>query len=409
MEALTFLTYLAIVLLIGIISSIISQKLKLPNILLLLIAGLLVNYLPLETIQLLQFPPIFLTGIAILALVMIIFDSSARFKLKEFDSLSTQVFKLTGIFLLLNTFLLTASSMFIFNINSIFLALLFSFLMSGTDPGSVLTMFKGVKNRVVNLLEIESLLNTPLIVLLPFLVLDLMENLGLNNITSIQFFNQIFTFMPDFFLRFVAGVGSGVIIGLIVFRIMKKEYSETLSPLALITAALLTYILAENLGGNGVLAVTTLGLLFGNLYVREKGHLFEFSSIFATSLQILVFFLIGLSIKIPFTKQFLVKSSLLFVIYILIRLSTIHLSFYNNDYNFKEKLFMALNVQKGIAVAVVAFTLSTFDIKGIGVILDLTVAFMLYSILLSTIVGRYSHFFLNKNDKNRASRVIRTG
>jgi hypothetical protein len=62
---------------------------------------------------------------------------------------------------------------------------------------------------------------------------------------------------------------------------------------------------------------------------------------------------------------------------------------------------MALNVQKGIAVAVVAFTLTTLNIQGIEIILNLVLAFMLYSIILSTIVLRVSEYFLTTESKMR--------
>jgi NhaP-type Na+/H+ or K+/H+ antiporter len=282
--------------------------------------------------------------------------------------------------------------------------------MSGTDPAAVLILFKDNKQRAVELLEIESLLNTPLIVILPFLVIDLITKVGLEGITYSHFFTQILSSLPDFFLRFVAGIGAGVFVGLILFRVMKRPYSETISPLALITAALLTYVLAENLGGNGVLAITALGLLFGTFYVKEKVRLFELSSLFANALEILVFFLIGLIINMPFTPIFLIKSLFLFIIYIIIRLVAINITFYNSEYTFKEKIFMTLNVQKGIAVAVVAFTLITLDITGVNILLHLILAFMIYSIILATAVGKFSKFFLRgkKIDKNRTSRSIRT-
>jgi len=393
MDPLTFLTYLSVILLLGIICTVLAQKLNVPNILLLLLAGLLAGRIPYGGGQLFQFPGVFLTSISILALVMIIFDSASRFKLKQFGDLSIQALKLSVIFLFFNLFLLTSTVVIIFKIDSILLGLLFAALMSGTDPGAMLTMFKGTKNRTLQILEVESLINTPLVVLLPFLILDLMDKLSGQTMNINQFFTQVFNFLPDFLLRFVAGIGAGILVGLIVFRIMKKQYSETLSPLAIITAALLTYILAENLGGNGVLAVTTMGLFYGAVYVKEKAHLLEFSSLFANSFEILVFVLVGLIIKIPLTFDFFIKSFGLFVIYLLIRLSSIHLAFYNSEYTLKEKLYMALNVQKGIAVAVVAFTLTTLTIPGIGIVLDVVLAFMLYSIILSTVLIKVSRFF----------------
>jgi len=175
---------------------------------------------------------------------------------------------------------------------------------------------------------------------------------------------------------------------------MKRKYSETLSPLTIITSALLTYILAENLGGNGVLAVTTMGLFFGNTYVTHKLQLREVSSFFANSLEILVFILIGLIIKIPLNYAFIFKSLMLFIIYLVVRYLAIAISLKKLNYNLKERLFMAFNVQKGIAVAAVAFTLTTLHIEGIQTILHLILLFMLYSIIISTIVVRFSKYFV---------------
>ena len=78
---------------------------------------------------------------------------------------------------------------------------------------------------------------------------------------------------------------------------------------------------------------------------------------------------------------------------------------------------MSLNVQKGIAVAVVIFILTTYMfttteiVKGIGnlvtvpfislpgaqVVLNLSLAFILYSIITSTIMIKLSKYFLKMN------------
>lgn len=389
MEPITFLTYLSILLLIGIVCTLISQRIKIPNVLLLITAGILIGNIYYRGELLIYFPDAFLTSISVLALVLIVFDSSSRFKLREFTSLSISALKLTGVFLVLNAVLLTIFTFKIFPTNSIFMALLFSTLMSGTAPDAVITMLKETRNKVFELLEIEALINTPLVVLLPFIMLDFIRSVKVEFMFS-KFVEQIGPFIQ----QFVTGIGAGIVIGIIVFRVMKKKYSETLSPLAIITFALLTYILAENLGGNGVLAVTTMGLFFGNMYVTHKLQLREVSAFFANSLEILVFILVGLIIKVPLSYVFILKSLILFVIYLVIRYIAIALSFRKFKFNFKEMMFMTFNVQKGIAVAVVAFTLTTLNITGMETILHLTLLFMLYSIILSTVVVRFSKSFV---------------
>ncbi|MCH8987017.1 cation:proton antiporter, partial [Patescibacteria group bacterium] len=166
---LLLLTYLAIILLIGLLTSIVSQKLRIPNILLLLLIGIVLGRMSYKGGPLIEFPELFMTGISILALVMIVFDSASRFSLKKVDYFSVHTLWLSIVFLVFNLIFLTAFTMFIFDVKSIFLALVFASLMAGTSPAVVLSMFKNIKNRVFDFLGLESLLNTPLVVLLPFI------------------------------------------------------------------------------------------------------------------------------------------------------------------------------------------------------------------------------------------------
>lgn len=389
MDALIFLTYLAVLLLTGLFCTFLARKIKTPNILLLLIAGIILGNISYKGAPLISFPTIFLTSIGILALVMIIFDSASRFKLKKFDKLSMQTLKLAVVFLILNLIFLTIFVRLTFKLESLFLVLLFSALMSGTDPAAILTMIKSSANKVFELLRIESLINTPLVVLLPFIILDFMRTVEKELILA-KFIEQILPFLQ----QFVVGIGAGVLVGIIMLKFMKREYSHVLSPLVMITAALITYILAENLKGNGVLAVTAMGLLFGNVYIKQKFQLQDFSAIFSNSLEILVFILIGLVINIPFSLIFFLLSFMLFIAYLAIRYVAIEFSLKDLKLTTKEKMFLTFNAQKGIAVAVVAFTLSTFNIQGIEFILNLILTFMLYSIIVSTITIKLSRFFI---------------
>jgi potassium/hydrogen antiporter len=392
---LLYISYIAVLLLIGIIISLISKKIKIPNILFLLLIGIVLGNLKYQGEQLIVLPNVFLSSIAIIALVMIVFDVSASFKIQEFNKLGWQVLKLSCVFFILTFIFVSSAAKLMFEI-SWWRAFLFGSLMSGTDPGAILTMFGQVKNRILEIIEIESIINTPLTVLFPFMILELSYKVG--NVT-ISKLDIIFEQFEPFIVLFVVGVGTGVLMGLIGSRIMKRYYSESMSPLALITLALLAYILAENLGGNGVLAVTIMGLFYGNLYIREKITLFRFSEVFANALEILVFILIGLIIKFPLTIVFLVNSLILFLFYLTIRYIAIDISFRKKGLLFREKLFMTLNVQKGIAVAVVAFFLST--VSELTTVLNITLAFMLYSIVLSTIVLFFTKKMLRVDeDKN---------
>ncbi|MBN2423353.1 cation:proton antiporter [Candidatus Woesearchaeota archaeon] len=409
MNPLQYLTDLTVVLLIGLICGMISRKLQLPNMLLLLLAGMGLSRLKYNGNLVFDFSHGFLISISVLTLVMIVFDGSSRFKLKELNTFSKFALKVVIIFLILNLTILGVATSYLFNIKNVFLCLIFAAVMSGTDPGAVLTLFKNSTNKVIELLKIESVLNTPIIVLIPFIILDLME-------LNVNVFSTFVEQVNPFLQQIITGVGTGIVIGIIVFRAMKKFYSENLSPLILITAALLTYILAESLGGNGVLGVSILGIFFGNFYVKEKEVLQEFSSMLASSLEILVFILIGFIVPISIGVDFFLKSMLLFILLIFLRFIAIYLAYLNDHINLKEKIFMSLNATKGIAVAVVAFilskekiskyilqdgvrTLTSFDlieINGTSTLITLMILFIIYSMILASISTKFSKYFIRK-------------
>lgn len=384
MDALGILTAISVVLLIGVVFSIVSRKLKVPEILVLIIVGIVLGFFTYKGGPLLQFPTVFLTSISLLALALIIFDSSSNLRLKELDSLSVKALKLVGIFTLLSMTVFALASKLLLGIPFV-LALIFAAINLGTSPEIVLSMLQETKNKVFGFLKLESVFNTPLNVLLPFIIIDFTQ--GQAEITGIV------ELIVPFITKFVVGIGAGIFVGVILFKIMQKQYSPLYSPLAVIIASLLAYVLAENLHGNGVLAVITLGVFFGNVAVKEKVEILSVESVLTKAFFIFVFILLGLTIKLPFTAEFFIRSILLFVAYVIIRYFSVLLSFRKDKLKPKEILFITLNAPKGISTAAVLFLLAIYNapgtayyIPGISIVLDVTLAFILYSIILSTVV-----------------------
>jgi NhaP-type Na+/H+ or K+/H+ antiporter len=386
---LLFLTYFGIILLLGIFCTIIAKKIRFPNVLLLILLGLALSRIEYRGEPLMTFSPEFTTSLGILALVIIVFDSTSRLKIKEFDEFALSALKLTLVVLIVNLALLSLFTFFIAGV-PVVIALLFSALMSGTAPDIVLPLLGEAKHKAIELLKIEAIINTPIIVIVPFVIVDFIQSVEVQFLMS-KFIEQI----GPFFQQIVTGIGAGILVGLIVFKVMRKYYAAKLSPIAVIASALIAYVLAENLGGNGVLAVTTMGLFFGSIYVKQKEELQEFSSIFSNALEILIFILIGFIIKVPFTVDFFWRSFLLFAIYLGLRFTIIKTMF-SNEYKLREKLFVTLNCPKGIAVAVVVFLLVTIPEVASSGMADFVLAFMLYSIVFSSVTARFSRFLIKR-------------
>lgn len=392
-EALSWLSFL---LLLGVIISFISIKIKIPDILLLLITGMLIG-----ATGFLSFDTEFLTAFSIFALIMIVFDSTSKFKLREVGRFSPIALKLVFIFLIFSLISLSVLthvlfSEDLFNIKWLILSGVFGALMCGTAPDVILTVLREKKNKIAEILEFESILNTPLTILIPFITLEIYYGTVKAGMVVIKFLQSIMT-----------GVGTGIILGLIMIWLLKKYYRSLISPIAVIASALVSYTLAEMIGGSGVLGVTAFGIVFGSAVLNEKAEINSFTAKFTNFLKIVMFLLLGLIIQIPLSLGFIVKSLILFVIYLFIRYLAVEVAMHGSDLTNKEKIFMSLNISKGVAVAVMIFLLSSKfgDIQGMSTILDLSLLFVLYSIITSSIAVKFINRFIQSKKITNIKKV----
>jgi NhaP-type Na+/H+ or K+/H+ antiporter len=392
MAALELLTSLSILLLVGVILTYLCGKLKVPNVLLLIMGGLLISFFRYKGEKLISFSNEFLTSIAIIALIMIVFDSTSQLRFRGMMKETGPALKVSMLFTLFCLVLVSLATLLIFKFE-LWICILFSSMMLGTDPSGVMMVLKGMKHKAIDFLEWESIINTPLTVIIPFMVIEMSQSFSWGSIFS-QFLEQVLPFLQ----QIVTGVGAGIVVFLIIFKILRGKYVEVLTPVALLVSALLTYVLAEGLGGNGILAVTALGLMFGNVYVRKKETLQTFGHLFSMLFEMLVFLLLGLSIVLPTTGMFYLKAGILFLIYLIVRFFVIFFVF-RKDTEFKEKIFMILNTSKGVAVATVLFMLISLGI-GSEKLIDLGILFVLYSLVLSTVTSKLSGFFIKVKAKD---------
>lgn len=384
---LVYLSFFAAILIIGVLVSYIATKIKLPNLLFLILLGLYLgysNYVNIEQILTKEL----IASLSIFALIMIVFDSSSKFKLKEIKQISPFTFKLAFFFLVacLTLFAISTQVLFaekMFSIKSFLISLVFASLMAGTSPDVMLSAIKKTKNKIIELLQFESIINTPLTVLIPLVIMDFYFERLEAGVFLIKFLQQIMT-----------GVGAGLLLGLGAVILLNKISSQEISPLLVIGFVLGIYSIAENISGNGILAVTTFGIVFGRSQIKNKVSLQKFEDIFTEFLTIIVFILVGMLISVPIVLSFIIKSIVLFFIYLVIRYIAVQSSFASSRLTTKEKLFMSLNVPKGLATVVVIFIFNTLNVKGIEIILHLSLTFILYSIILSTIITKFQDKFL---------------
>lgn len=384
-----YLLGIALVLFLGTVCTILAKKLEMSNILPLILASIILSSLEVNGSKILAIPDFLLRGIAFLALILLVFDLFSRLRVKTFDVFHSSAIKIFVIGLVMNLIFLSLSAYALFRVSALFLLFIYSSWMTGVSPDSLLPLIDGKKvksAKTVEILRSESIIGSPITLLISFLILNFVS-IGVTPAYS-----------GNFFILLLTGAASGLLVGMIMFRLLVKNYSKKYSPLAMISGVVIAYLLAEYIGGSGIFSIATLGFFYGNVHIHAREELAEFSDMFAELMQILVFILIGFAISIPHSLSFIFKSLLLFFIYLLLRYLSVTFALMHHRHPLKERLFITLNCAKGIAGAAVLFVVSGFFIGGIPsgefkTVLSISLLFLIYSVITTQITQTFAYKF----------------
>lgn len=172
------------------------------------------------------------------------------------------------------------------------IALLVGAALAATDPVSVIALFKelGASKKLTVLMEGESLFNDGVAVVAFILLVGI--PLGMNSFSISEALGQFLT---------VVGIGAGVgcVIGFGVSFITQRFDLPFVEQSLTLVSAYGTYLITEELGGSGVIAVVIVGIILGNwgsrigMNPRTRLIVTEFWEFIAFFVNSMIFLLIG--------------------------------------------------------------------------------------------------------------------
>ncbi|MEK6886945.1 MAG: cation:proton antiporter [Nanoarchaeota archaeon] len=384
-DVLVFLTSLTLVLLAGIISVSISRKFKIPLPLTLLVSGVILGNIFYNERPIIDLGGMFLAVLSVVALVVVLFDSTRKIKIHEYDVSVKDSLRFFVFALILNLIILSFAAKSFFNLQG-FSSVIFALLISCVEYLAIFPRHHLPTNRVTHFVRNEATLSCAVILLIPFLILSLGE--ALNSKLDLTVFGKVIFVATNLF----AGIGAGVIIGLILFSLLSKNYFEHTAALILGIGLLLSFIIAQRIGGNGYAAVATIGFIFGNIFVKPKQMIVKQENMIYSALEVLMFIIVGVVVSLPRSLRFFEFSFGLFLIYLVIRFAVSRIAL--RKYDSAEKWEIAFFVPKGLATVTVAFALLNFSFTGVVVLVQLLLMFFVYSLVFDTILsklGFYKH------------------
>jgi cell volume regulation protein A len=391
------MTYFAFLLGFGVLIANVLKKYNIPDTFFLMMLGLVLGPTVFMNPLVMQYFKITLVDVSAmgevpdflrtLALILIIFTGIYNLSWRLFKKFSDVSVKLAIGVVLGNTLVIGLAANLLFNLNPVY-SLLLGTVISGTGT-AVLMSFRnklsGYK-KAVTIMELESIFNSPLSVIFPLIFLSMVAAVPGALFEPMKYLGQ-------FWLMIVAGIGTGIIVGFAAAKIMKtmlKEYSSLL----VFAIALITYALAENVGGSGMLAVAVCGLIVGNMMLKESGDVKMFEGQLTEMLRISIFTLMGAQVLLPTDIMIYVYVFVFALVVLLVRpLFVIPLlGGMRKEFTKKDIIVMSFVAPKGTSEAAVA-PLVAAAIIGAGaaetgnMFMNIVFLVIIFSILFSTIVA----------------------
>ncbi len=226
-------------------------------------------------------------------------------------------------------------------------------VLAPTDAalGQIVVQNKKLPHQIRETLEIESGLNDGIAV--PFLFLFLAVGLAEETFKPINYF--LVTTLEQIGFGVFIGVAAGLIGGWMVLQAKKKGWiTKTYQRLALLALAILSWLIADQIGGSGFIAAFVGGLATGYIFEDAGDILTDFTSAEGMLLSLAVFFIMGALIAplLSFVTWQIILYAVLSLT--LIRMLPVAISVIGTKISLDSVLFMGWFGPRGLASIVLA-------------------------------------------------------
>lgn len=244
---------IGLIILLGFFSHLFFEKTKIPDVLILMSAGILLN----QSVDVLN-PEIFMSFapyVGTLALIIILFDGGINLR---FEQVLRTLPAATG-FTLIAFFLTSLSIMLIMNLLfgwSLLYGLLLGSVVGGTSSAIVIPLVSKmqVSNDVKIILTLESTLTDVLCIISAIAIVGVISSgsADLKTVTN----NLLGAFSIATFVAFIFGI--------VWIRTLARFHKMSFGYLLTVAITFILYAIVEFTGGNGAIAAFVFGLLLGN-------------------------------------------------------------------------------------------------------------------------------------------------
>jgi NhaP-type Na+/H+ or K+/H+ antiporter len=295
LEANRLLEFLAIILISGVVFSKISKIIKLPDVVLYIVAGIIIGPNVLNIVNIDTYPvgnQLILTFGA----AYILYDGGREIDLKILNKVKISVILLATLGVLTSMFITGYFAYKILHIDFIY-ALLLGSVIASTDPSVLVPLFKNmnINEKLKQTIIAESAFNDAVAAIATFTIL------GVITVGTFSLSDSIF----ELFKTSVGGIMVGVIFGLLSSKFISNSgvkegiFQEHPSEIAL-ASVLGAYVLSSYFGFSGFIAVFVVGMICGNkkilnMSIPDEHYVTHtrFKEVLTMIMRMMIFILLG--------------------------------------------------------------------------------------------------------------------
>ena len=378
------LSLVVIILGLGVVAQILSDRLEIPSVLFLILAGIAVGPEGLDLVGLQSFGGLeSLSAVVGLSVAIIIFEGAFHLKLDKLRQAPREAFRLVTLGAMF-TFVGTAAVVRFALDVPWSLSFLVGALLIATGPTVITPVLNviSVRDRVGAALETEGIVNDVTAAILAVVIFDLAVAGG--------------TSLPQLLSSFVSRLGIGLLVGVVTAAVIWYLLKHVdLSPsnavqnarLVVLIGAIATFGIAEALAPEaGIAAVATAGVLLGNADLPYESEIEAFKG--DITLIVLSFVFISLATLLTFDDLASLGLGGLVVVVavmLLIRPIAVLVCTYGTRFTFREQLFMSAIGPRGIIPASVA-TLFALELQSTNPQQATVLVGTVFLVILTTVV-----------------------
>ena len=387
---------LGIILATGMISGFVARMLKVPDVVLFLLAGMALGGAGLGVIDV-KVDSTLNQLLLIFGSCYILFDGGASVRLSVLKTVWPTLLIISTIGVLISAFVTAYAAQYFLGLPFIF-ALLLGAVIASTDPATLVPIFKqvNIRAKVAQTVMSESAFNDAMGAILTFAVLGIaMGNAGGEFSISAS--------LLDLLKQSLFGIAGGAILGyLAALFIAHEKYSflAEYAPVVTIMSVAAAYLSIDNLHASGFMAVFVFGLMLGNkelfgfkMEQQEEAKLEDFILTTSLIMRIFIFVLLGSQVNFALLNQYLWPALGVVAVFMLVARPIVVFACALPDrrakWTFEELLFMCWTRETGVIPGALAGMLVGLKVPHSDVIASVTFMAILITILLQATTTKW--------------------